>query len=84
VGKPQGKRLLERPRHRWEDGIGMDVGDIGWGNVEWIQLAQDRGWWWAVVNVVMNLWILVPCSYLVSSKQRVSKQQTKIQRKCFI
>jgi hypothetical protein len=43
VGKPQGKRLLRRPRHRWEDGIGMDVGEIGWGNVEWIQLAQDRG-----------------------------------------
>jgi hypothetical protein len=43
VGKPEGKRPLGRPRRRWDDGIRMDVREIGWGSVEWIQLAQDRG-----------------------------------------
>jgi hypothetical protein len=62
VGKPEGKRPLGRPRHRWEDGIRMDLREIGWGSVEWIQLAQDRGWWQAVVNTVMNLWVLLPQS----------------------
>jgi hypothetical protein len=42
VGKPEGKRPLGRPRHSWEDGIGMDIGEIGWGSLEWIQLVQDR------------------------------------------
>jgi hypothetical protein len=43
VGKPEGKRRpLERPRRRWEDGIRMDLGEVGCGVVEWIQLAQDR------------------------------------------
>jgi hypothetical protein len=42
VGKPEGKRPLGRQRRRWEDGIRMDLGGIGWGGVEWIQLAQDR------------------------------------------
>jgi hypothetical protein len=60
VGKPEGKRPLERPRHKWEDGIRMDLREIGWGSVEWIQLAQDRDQWWALVNTVMNLWVLVP------------------------
>jgi hypothetical protein len=59
VGKPEGKRPLERPRRRWEDGIKMDLREIGWGGVEWIHLAQDRDWWWALVNAVMNLWVLV-------------------------
>jgi hypothetical protein len=62
VGKPEGKRPLERPRRRWEDGIKMDLGEIGWGGVEWIQLAQDRDRWRAVVNAVMNLRVLAPRS----------------------
>jgi hypothetical protein len=57
-GKPEGKRPLERPRHRWEDGIRMDLRETGWGSVVWIQLAQDRDRWWALVNTVMNLWVL--------------------------
>jgi hypothetical protein len=60
VGKPERKRLLGRPRRRWEDGIRMDVREIGWGSVDWIQLAQDRGRWWALVNTVMNLRVLAP------------------------
>jgi hypothetical protein len=61
-GKPVGKRPLGRPRRRWEDGIRMDVKEIGCGSAEWIQLVQDRGRWRAVVNAVMNLRVLVPCS----------------------
>jgi hypothetical protein len=62
VGKPEGKRPLGRPRRRWEDGIKMDLREIGWGGVEWIQLAQDRDRWRAVVNAVMNLRVLAPRS----------------------
>jgi hypothetical protein len=59
VGKPEGKRPLGRPRRRWEDGIKMDLTDIGWeGGVEWIHLAQDRDRWRAVVNTVMTLCVL--------------------------
>jgi hypothetical protein len=58
VGKPEG-----RPRRRREDGIRMDLREIGWGSVEWIQLAQDRGWWQALVNTVMNLLCLAPRSF---------------------
>jgi hypothetical protein len=61
VGKPKG-RPLERPRHRWEDGIKMDLRETGWGGVEWIHLAQDRDRWRAVVNAVMNLLVLAPRS----------------------
>jgi hypothetical protein len=61
-GKPEGKRPLDRPRHRWEDGIKMDLREIGWEGVESIHLAQDRDHWRAVVNVVMNLRNLVPWS----------------------
>jgi hypothetical protein len=57
LGKPEGKRPLERPRRRWEDGIRMDLREIGWGSVEWIHLAQDRDRWRALV---MNLRVLAP------------------------
>jgi hypothetical protein len=60
VGKPKGKRPLGRPRRRWVDGIRMNLREIGGGvGVEWTHLAQDRGQWWAIVNAVMNLWVLV-------------------------
>jgi hypothetical protein len=58
VGKPKGRRPLERPSCRWEDGIKMDLREIGC--VEWIHLAEDRECWWAVVNAVMNLRVLAP------------------------
>jgi hypothetical protein len=60
MGKPEGKRPLGRPRHRWEDGMSMDLREIGWGSVEWIQLAQDRDQWRALANAVMNLRVLAP------------------------
>jgi hypothetical protein len=62
VGKPEGKRPLGGPRCRWEDGIEMDLRETGWWGVEWIHLAQDRDCWWALVNAVMNLWVLAPWS----------------------
>jgi hypothetical protein len=62
VGKPEGKRPLGRPRHRWEDGIRMDLRETGWRTVEWIQLDQDRGRWQALMNMVMNLRVLAPRS----------------------
>jgi hypothetical protein len=55
VGKPEGKRRLGRPRRRWEDNIKMYIREIGWGNTEWIDLAQDRDQWRDLVNTVMNL-----------------------------
>jgi hypothetical protein len=55
VGRPEGRRPLGRPKHRWEDNIKMDLREIGFGDVDWIHLVQDRDRWWAVVNMVMNL-----------------------------
>jgi hypothetical protein len=55
VGKPEGKRPLGRPRQLWVDNIKMDLGEIGWGGVDWIGLAQDRDKWRTFVNAVMNL-----------------------------
>ena len=55
MGKPEGKRPLGRPRRRWEDSIKMDFQEVGCGGMDWIELAQDRDKWRALVNVVMNL-----------------------------
>jgi hypothetical protein len=55
VGKPEGKRPLGRPRRRWVDNIRMDPGEVGWDDVDWIDLAQDRNRWRALVNSVTNL-----------------------------
>jgi hypothetical protein len=54
VGKPEGMRPLGRPRHRWVDNIKMDLGEVGWGDVDWIGLAKDRNTWRALVNSVLN------------------------------
>jgi hypothetical protein len=54
VGKPEGKRLLGRPRHRWEDNIKLDLREIGINRANWIWLTQDRVQWQAFVNMVMN------------------------------
>jgi hypothetical protein len=62
VGKPEGKRPLGRPRRRWEDGIRMDLREIGFGGVDWIRLSQDRDRWRAVMSAVMNLRVLAPRS----------------------
>jgi hypothetical protein len=66
MGKPEVKRPLGRPRHRWEDGIRMNFKEIGWGSVDWIQLVRDRDRWQTVVNTVMNLRVPASRSYLGS------------------
>jgi hypothetical protein len=55
VGKSEGKRPLGRPIHRWKDNIKTDLREIGWGGIDWIDLAQDRDQWRAPENTVMNL-----------------------------
>jgi hypothetical protein len=55
VGKLEGTRPLGRPRRRWEDNIKMDLREVGWGGMDWINLAQDRDKWRALVSAVMNL-----------------------------
>jgi hypothetical protein len=56
--------LMEKPEEgdhlEWENGIRMDLGEIVLGSVDWIQLAQDRDWWWALVDTVMKVWVLAP------------------------
>jgi hypothetical protein len=54
VGKPEGKRSLERPRHRWEYNTRMDLREIGHEGVDWVQLAQDKSQWQVLVNTVMK------------------------------
>jgi hypothetical protein len=55
VEKPEGRRLLGRPRRRWVNNIEIDLREIGWDCVDWGDLAQDRDQWRALVNMVMNL-----------------------------
>jgi len=58
MGMPEGKRLLGRPRYRWEDNIKTDFQEVGCGGMDWIELAQDRDRWRAHVNAVMNIRVL--------------------------
>ena len=55
VGKPEGKRPLGRPSRRWEDNIKMDLQEVGGSCGDWVELAQDRDRWWALVGTVRNL-----------------------------
>jgi hypothetical protein len=54
VGKPEGKKPLRRQRHRWVDNIRMDLREIGWDGVDWIDMAHDRDQWRALVNIALN------------------------------
>jgi hypothetical protein len=56
VGKPEGKRRLERPRRRWVENIKMDFRETGWDGMDWTDVARDRDQWSALVNTVMNRW----------------------------
>jgi hypothetical protein len=58
VGKPEGKKPLGRPRCRWVDNIRMDLGEVGWGDVDWIGLAKNTNRWRALVNSVLYLRVL--------------------------
>jgi hypothetical protein len=55
VRRPEGRRPLGRPRRRWEDNIKMDLQEVGWGGMDWIDMAQDWDRWRALVNAVINL-----------------------------
>ena len=55
VGKPEGRRPLGRPMRKWEDNIKMDLQEVGCGGMDWIELAQGRDRWRALVNAAMNL-----------------------------
>ena len=57
VGKPEGRRPLGRPRLRWEDNVKTDLQEVGGGFGNWMELAQDRDRWWALVSTVMNFWV---------------------------
>ena len=57
MGKTEGKSPLGRTRRRWEDNIKTDLKEVGCGGMDWIELAQDRDKWRALVNAVMNLWV---------------------------
>ena len=57
MGKPDTKSPFGRPKCRWEDNIKMNLQEVGCGGMNWTGLAQDRERWWALVNVVMNLWV---------------------------
>jgi hypothetical protein len=57
VGKPEGKWPLGKPRRRWESNIKMELQEVGFGSVDWIELTQDRDKWRAFVNAIMNLWV---------------------------
>jgi hypothetical protein len=67
VGKSEGKRPLGRPRHGWVDNIKMDLSGIGWGGMDWIDLAEDRDQWRALVNMVMSLWVPYNAGKFLSS-----------------
>jgi len=58
VGKPEGRRPFGRPRHRWEDNNKIDLQEVGCEGIDWIELAQVRDGWQALVNAVMNVWVL--------------------------
>ena len=53
--RPEGKKPLGRHRHRWEDNIKMDLQEVGWGGMDWLELAEGRDRWWVLVNVVLNV-----------------------------
>jgi len=55
VGKPEGRKPLGRPKRRWDDNTKMDLQEVGCGVIGWIELAQDRDRWRALVNAVMNM-----------------------------
>jgi hypothetical protein len=67
VGKPEGKRPLGRPRRRCVNNIKMDLREIGWDDMDWIDLAQNRDQWRALVNTVMNLRVLQNAGKFLSS-----------------
>jgi hypothetical protein len=57
VGYPEGKKPMGGPRHRWEDNIKVDLQEVECGDMDWVELTQDRDRWRALVDAVMNVWV---------------------------
>ena len=72
MGKPEGKRLLGRPRRRWVDNIRMDLQEVGCGYMDWIGLAQDRDRWRRLVSAVMNFGVTSNAGNFLTSRKPVS------------
>jgi hypothetical protein len=72
ISKPEGKRPVGRPRHRWEDNIRRDLQEVGCGGMDWIGLAQDRDRWRGFVSTVMNLWVPQNAENFLTSCKPVS------------
>ena len=77
VGKPEGKRPLGRPRPKWEDNIKMHLQEVVCRSMDWIKLAQDRDWWRALVNVVINLRVRLNAGNFLTSWKQVSFSRSK-------
>jgi hypothetical protein len=67
VGKPEGKRPLGRPKSRWKDNMKMDIQQVGYGGMDWMELAKDRDKWRALVNAVMNLRVILNAGNFLTS-----------------
>ena len=67
MGRPDGNRTFGKPVRRWEDNSKLDLQDVGWESMAWIDLAQKRDRWWALVNVVMNLRVPQKVEYFLTS-----------------
>jgi hypothetical protein len=72
VGKPEGKRPLGIPRRRWENNLKIDLQEVGCGVMDWIELAQDRDRWQALVNAVLNLWVPLNAGNFLTNCKPVS------------
>jgi hypothetical protein len=75
MGKPMGRRQFRRPRHRWEDNIKIGLREVGCGNMDWINLAQDRNRWQALVNAVTNLRVPQNARNFLTSEDMLPSQE---------
>jgi hypothetical protein len=78
VGKPEGNKPHVRPRHRWEENIMMNLHEVGYEGMDWIELAQERDRWQVLVNAVMNLWVPQHVGNFLTSSELVTFSRTTL------